>query len=62
MATCGFTLVSLSLLPVANVVPSPFLQFVSDTESFDNQIASYVRTQYVREKYVYGFWLHLADV
>ncbi|KAG5958281.1 hypothetical protein E4U58_005423 [Claviceps cyperi] len=29
----------------------PFLQFVSDTGSFDHQLATYVQTTYVKEKY-----------
>ncbi|KAF7561775.1 hypothetical protein G7046_g2377 [Stylonectria norvegica] len=29
----------------------PFLQYVSDTSSFDRQLASYVKTTYVQEKY-----------
>lgn len=30
---------------------SPFLQFVSSTETFDQQLSSYVSTSYVQEKY-----------
>jgi hypothetical protein len=30
---------------------SPFLQFVSDTASFDEQLSAYVSTSYVQEKY-----------
>ncbi|KAH8894103.1 hypothetical protein GQ53DRAFT_89171 [Thozetella sp. PMI_491] len=30
---------------------SPFLQFVSDRESFDTQLTAYVQTSYVQEKY-----------
>lgn len=32
------------------VLSSPFLDYVSDTESFDNQLSSYIKTTYVREK------------
>ncbi len=30
--------------------PSPFLQFVSNRESFDQQLEAYVQTSYVQEK------------
>lgn len=30
---------------------SPFLQFVSDTSSFDSELYSYIKTSYVRDRY-----------
>lgn len=30
---------------------SPFLQFVSDTGSFDYQLSTYIQTNYVKDKY-----------
>lgn len=39
------------LLPIALTgFASPFLQFVSSRETFDQQLLSYVETTYVREK------------
>lgn len=31
---------------------SPFLQFVSDIDSFDYQLSTYVKESYVKDKYV----------
>ncbi len=42
------------LLPVPALIHprcSPFLQFVSDTSSFDNQLSTYVQTTYVKDRY-----------
>jgi len=35
----------------ANAIRSPFLQFVSSTTTFDEQLSAYVATSYVQEKY-----------
>ena len=37
-------------LLIALTLCSPFLQFVSDTATFDEQLKSYVQTTYVQEK------------
>src|SRR5687768_7864447 len=63
-ATCAYQCSS-SNLDLSLTLTSPFLQFVSDRESFDTQLTTYVRTNYVREKYVAldhtASWLCVTD-